>query len=77
LTHFFARFLRLSALGLCALLFAGVVSQAHAYPERSIHLVVPNAAGGGTDAFARIMAQKLGEVLRQKTGAHSLKHKNQ
>jgi tripartite-type tricarboxylate transporter receptor subunit TctC len=65
LTHLFARLLRLSVLGLCALLFAGVASQAHAYPERSIRLVVPNAAGGGTDAFARIMAQKLGEVLNQ------------
>jgi len=77
LTHLFARLLRLSVLGLCALLVAGVASQAHAYPERSTRLVVPNAAGGGTDAFARIMAQKLGEVLNQKTGAHSLKHKNQ
>ncbi len=77
MTHLFARLLRLSVLGLCALLFAGVASQAHAYPERSIRLVVPNAAGGGTDAFARIMAQKLGEVLRQKTGVLSLRHKNQ
>ena len=65
MTHLFARLLRLSALGLCGLLFAGVATQAHAYPERSIRLVVPNAAGGGSDAFARVIAQKLGEVLNQ------------
>ena len=65
MTHLFARLLRLSALGLCGLLFAGVATQAHAYPQRSIRLVVPNAAGGGSDAFARVIAQKLGEVLNQ------------
>ena len=63
--HFLARLLRLSTLGLCAFLLTVGASGAYAYPERPIRLVVPNAAGGGTDAFARIMAQKLGEVLNQ------------
>ncbi|MEI7569008.1 MAG: tripartite tricarboxylate transporter substrate binding protein [Alcaligenaceae bacterium] len=59
------RLLRLASLGLCGMLALLTPSMAHAYPERTIRLVVPNAAGGGTDAFARVMAQKLGEVLQQ------------
>src|SRR3954468_22590848 len=44
------------ALWLCA-----VVSQAPAadYPNRTIKIVVPFAAGGGTDVLARIIAQNL------------------
>ena len=35
------------------------------YPERAIHIVIPNAPGGGTDAFGRIIAQKLSEAWSQ------------
>lgn len=35
------------------------------WPERSIRLVVPYAAGGGADNAARIVAQRLGELLGQ------------
>ena len=36
-----------------------------AYPQRAIRLLVPQAAGGGSDTIARFMAQKLGDSLGQ------------
>jgi 2-methylaconitate cis-trans-isomerase PrpF/tripartite-type tricarboxylate transporter receptor subunit TctC len=36
-----------------------------AYPEKIITIVVPTAAGGGNDAMARTIAQKLGLLLGQ------------
>lgn len=36
-----------------------------AYPERLVTLVVPTSAGGGNDAMARTIAQKLGLILKQ------------
>jgi tripartite-type tricarboxylate transporter receptor subunit TctC len=38
---------------------------AHAWPDRSIRLIVPFAPGGGTDTTARIVAQALTERLGQ------------
>jgi tripartite-type tricarboxylate transporter receptor subunit TctC len=38
---------------------------AFAYPDKVITLVVPTAAGGGNDAMARTIAQKLGPLLGQ------------
>src|SRR5690242_3836824 len=35
------------------------------FPTRSIRFIVPYAAGGGTDAIARVFAQVLGEKLGQ------------
>ena len=49
--------------------------QAQDYPSRLVHLVVPQAAGGGTDTFARAIGQKLSErwgqpvVIENRPGA--------
>lgn len=49
----------LSAAMLCC-----VAGQAHAaWPERAITMIVPFAAGGSTDATARMVAEKLGTEL--------------
>jgi tripartite-type tricarboxylate transporter receptor subunit TctC len=56
--------------------FAAVSSaQAQDYPSRLVRLVVPQAAGGGTDTFARAIGQKLSErwgqsvVIENRPGA--------
>ena len=37
--------------------------RAAGYPERPVRIVIPFAAGAGTDAVGRLMAQKMGEVM--------------
>ncbi len=41
------------------------LAQAPAYPSGPVTLVVPFAAGSGTDAVARIVARRLGDRLKQ------------
>lgn len=48
-----------------ALALAAVPAAAQDYPAKPITLVVPFAAGSGTDGVARIVGQKLGERLKQ------------
>lgn len=59
-------FLR-SAGALLALACGAAASVAHAqsWPTKPIRMVVPLAAGGGTDVAARVIAQYLGEALGQ------------
>jgi tripartite-type tricarboxylate transporter receptor subunit TctC len=50
----------------CAtLLLALPITQAQDYPNRPITLVVPYAAGGGNDAMARIVAERMSKTLGQ------------
>lgn len=44
---------------------AGPAAGAASYPSRPVRLVVPYSPGGSSDATARILGQKLGEMLGQ------------
>ncbi len=41
------------------------MAHAQAYPTKTVTVVVPTAAGGGNDAMARAIAQKMGPLLGQ------------
>ena len=62
-------FAALSASALATSVLVGPAS-AQTYPDRTITMVVPFAAGGSTDLVARILAQKLteqmGQILKKK-----------
>ena len=68
------RYFRAASLGVAvfaAFFAAGNLPSARAqdaandYPNRPIHVIVPFAAGGGNDIFARVVGAKLGDVLGQ------------
>src|SRR5712691_11389172 len=49
-----------------ALLVSSFAAQAQeAWPTRPVKFIVPSSPGGGTDVYARILAQALGESLKQ------------
>ncbi|HZU88342.1 MAG TPA: tripartite tricarboxylate transporter substrate binding protein, partial [Stellaceae bacterium] len=51
---------------LAILIACMLVSAARAqFPDRPIHMIVPQAAGSATDTVARILAASLGEQIGQ------------
>lgn len=57
--------LRWRAVAVSSLVAVGVDASAQSYPSKTIRLIVPFSAGGGTDFFARVVATKLTRVLGQ------------
>jgi tripartite-type tricarboxylate transporter receptor subunit TctC len=50
---------------LCALAAVSTVATAETFPTKPIHIVVPFAPGGGSDAVARALSNKLAQALGQ------------
>jgi tripartite-type tricarboxylate transporter receptor subunit TctC len=58
------RILRLAVLALMAALVSSAAS-AQTFPSRSIRLIVPFPPGGPNDIIARVVAQRMSEILKQ------------
>jgi tripartite-type tricarboxylate transporter receptor subunit TctC len=54
-----------AALAILALSQSSTPAQAQSWPARAVTMVVPFAAGGGTDVLGRIVAKRLSETLGQ------------
>ena len=63
--HSRTRRVSLAIAAIAALALPATSAWAQAYPNKPVHLIVPYAAGGGTDFFARTVGAKLGEQLGQ------------
>jgi len=57
--------LKLLAAAAVATSSAGAFAQANAYPNHTVTIVVPFAAGGPADIYARYLAQRLGAEFKQ------------
>jgi len=64
--HLVSQALKLAAAGTTAFLILSTqTAWAQKWPEKPVRIVTPFAPGGGTDVFARILAQRLSEVFAQ------------
>jgi tripartite-type tricarboxylate transporter receptor subunit TctC len=57
--------LRVMILALLGLVAGGLPARAQSWPEKPITLIVPFAAGGSTDVFARLVGQAMSQALGQ------------
>ena len=73
----FKLIVRLALLAMVAPLMAASANAQAKFPERTIRLVVPFAAGGGVDTYARLIAQRLQDklsgavIVENRAGANS------
>jgi tripartite-type tricarboxylate transporter receptor subunit TctC len=63
MTAFFKHFLRAAAIAPVAIALVSAASAQAPYPSRNITLVLPFAAGSGTDTTTRIISKELGTAL--------------
>jgi tripartite-type tricarboxylate transporter receptor subunit TctC len=69
--------MRMQALAFLTLLAFAAAAQAQTYPSKTVHIVVPLAAGGAADNITRAIAQRLAErwnqqvVVENKPGANT------
>jgi tripartite-type tricarboxylate transporter receptor subunit TctC len=56
---------RLTGACIAVLLTMTASASAQTYPTRPITMLIPFAAGGPTDVLGRVLAQRMGEILRQ------------
>ena len=56
---------RKEVIAVCLLLAAATPAAAQDWPSREVRFVVPSSPGGGTDTYARFIAQGLGDALKQ------------
>jgi tripartite-type tricarboxylate transporter receptor subunit TctC len=65
--HSFCTMLKGALVGALCLVGAGAAASQHpsAYPSKPVRIVVPYAAGGGTDALARFLARGLEKRMGQ------------
>jgi tripartite-type tricarboxylate transporter receptor subunit TctC len=52
-----------AALAVAAAIIVTPAAHGQAYPARAIRMIIPIAAGGGTDAMGRLIAQRLGDQM--------------
>ena len=61
----FTRYLRMVSLIVAALFAASAAFAQDTWPDHPVKLIVPSSPGGGTDVFARLLAQQLSEQTKQ------------
>jgi tripartite-type tricarboxylate transporter receptor subunit TctC len=55
----------MQALVLVPALWLGTAAAQDVWPSKPVRLIVPSSPGGGTDTYARLLGQALGEQLKQ------------
>ncbi len=54
-----------SGMGILMVCFAGLVCAQSSWPDKTVRIIVPTAAGSGSDLIARTLAQRLSEMWKQ------------